>query len=77
MNLLNALRSFVTSSSRRLGEAGASLVEYTLLVALIAGVAIAAITMLGTSAESTLCDTGNAIAEVGGTPDPDCDPATP
>ena len=77
MNQLNALRSFVLRFSRRLGETGASLVEYTLLVALIAGVAIGAITMLGGSAEDTLCDTGNAIANVGGTPDPDCDPATP
>jgi Flp pilus assembly pilin Flp len=62
MALITALRSFVSRAFRATGEAGAALVEYTLLVALIAAVAIGAITMLGNSASSTLCDAGNDIA---------------
>src|SRR4051795_6646118 len=59
MARLNALRSFVVRALRVTGEAGASLVEYTLLVALIAAVAIGAITMLGNGAKNTLCNAGN------------------
>lgn len=62
MALINALRSFVSRVVRVTGEAGASLVEYTLLVALIAAVAIGAIGFLGTSASNKLCDTGAKIA---------------
>jgi pilus assembly protein Flp/PilA len=50
MNLL-AMLNYVTTRMR-LTEKGASLVEYALLVALIAVVCIAAITLLGNSASS-------------------------
>ena len=43
-------------------ERGAALVEYALLVALIAVVCIAAITLLGNSAKSKFSDVGNSIA---------------
>jgi Flp pilus assembly pilin Flp len=65
---LTALRSLVRRIASSLGEAGASLVEYTLLVALIAAVAIGAIGFLGSEAESTMCSTGTAIANADGTP---------
>jgi Flp pilus assembly pilin Flp len=65
---LTALRSIARRIVARLGEAGASLVEYTLLVALIAAVAIGAIGFLGDEAESTMCSTGTAIANADGTP---------
>jgi pilus assembly protein Flp/PilA len=42
-------------------EKGASLVEYALLVALIAVVCIAAIALIGNSASSKLSTTGSAI----------------
>ncbi len=42
-------------------ERGASLVEYALLVALIAVVCIAAVTLLGGNASSKFESTGNAI----------------
>jgi pilus assembly protein Flp/PilA len=43
-------------------ERGASLVEYALLVALIAVVCIAAISFVGTSASSTFNSVGSSIA---------------
>ena len=43
-------------------ELGASLVEYALLVALIAVVCIVAITFLGNSAKSKLSQVGSAIS---------------
>ena len=43
-------------------ETGASMVEYTLLVALIAAVAITALVFLGGESKESLCGTGNAIA---------------
>ena len=54
-------------------EVGASLVEYTLLVALIAAVAIGAVTFLGSNASKTLCGAGNKIAAPADQ-DPDCTP---
>jgi pilus assembly protein Flp/PilA len=42
-------------------ERGASLVEYALLVALIAVVSIAAIALIGSNASSTLSKTGDSI----------------
>jgi len=77
MARLTALRSFFARALRVTGEAGASLVEYTLLVALIAAFAIGAISMLGHSAKDTLCNAGNTIANAGAaTPAPadDCTP---
>ena len=46
-------------------ERGASMVEYALLVALIAVVCIAAIQFLGTSASSSFSKTGSAIGSAG------------
>jgi pilus assembly protein Flp/PilA len=46
-------------------EEGASLVEYVLLVALIAVVSIAAVTLLGKSAAVKFETTGNAINKAG------------
>ena len=43
-------------------ERGASLVEYALLVALIAVVCIVAITFLGTSAEEKFSEVGNSLS---------------
>lgn len=43
-------------------ERGASLVEYALLVALIAVVCIAAITFLGNSADTKFSSVGDAVA---------------
>lgn len=59
---LEILRTTSKRFARLAGEAGASLVEYTLLVALIAAVAIGAVTFLGTTAKNSLCETGQAIA---------------
>ncbi len=49
-------------------EWGASLVEYALLLALIAVVAIAGLTLLGGNASNKLSDVGGSIG--GGTPTP-------
>lgn len=47
------------------GERGASLVEYALLVALVAVVSIAAVTFLGTSASGKFGSAGTAIDNTG------------
>ena len=47
--------------SRCKSDRGASLVEYALLVALIAVVCIAAVTMLGNNAASKFSSVGNAV----------------
>ena len=80
MAFITATKRFVKRAARFTVDTGASLVEYTLLVALIAAVAIGAVTFLGSKAKTTMCDTGNAIANAGkATPAPadDCDPSTP
>ena len=46
-------------------ERGAALVEYALLVALIAVVCIAAIQVLGKNADSTFSNVGSKIGEAG------------
>lgn len=46
-------------------ERGAALVEYALLLALIAVVCIAALTFLGENADEKFSDIGNSIAESG------------
>ena len=43
------------------GEGGASLVEYALLVALIAGVCIIAVSLIGTNASAKFSTVGSAI----------------
>jgi pilus assembly protein Flp/PilA len=60
MNTLVTLFNYVTTRMR-LTERGASLVEYALLVALIAVVCIAAITLLGNSASSKFSRVGASI----------------
>ena len=55
--LLEWLRARMSSHDR-----GASLVEYALLVALIAVVCIAAVSLLGTSASSTFSREANSIS---------------
>jgi pilus assembly protein Flp/PilA len=57
--LLPAFMTFIRD------EEGASLVEYILLVALVAVVSIAAITFLGKSARDKFNFTGNAINTAG------------
>ena len=59
---MNLLTLFNYLAARvRLGERGASLVEYALLVALIAVVCIAAITLLGNSASTKFSRVGASI----------------
>jgi pilus assembly protein Flp/PilA len=55
------LTPFVRARLGHRGDAGASLVEYALLVALIAVVCILAITFLGRSASDKLSNVGSAI----------------
>ena len=62
MALITATKRFIKRAARFSVDTGASLVEYTLLVALIAAVAIGAVTFLGTSSRNTLCTAGTAIA---------------
>ncbi len=49
------------SGSRPRRERGASLVEYVLLVALIAAVCVGAVTLLGTSANTKLTTAADAL----------------
>ena len=50
--------------ARFLSDEGASLVEYALLVALIAAVAIIAVQTLGSNVNDTLTDVGNELGTV-------------
>jgi pilus assembly protein Flp/PilA len=61
------LPALVTWVQQRLArnDRGASLVEYVLLVALIAAVCIAAITLLGQSGSTTFTSVGNAVSTAG------------
>jgi len=57
------LRIWLTAADPRArGERGASLVEYALLVALIAVVCVIAIQFLGQEAESSFSSTGSGLA---------------
>lgn len=58
-----AFCSTVGSSVRRFwnDDEGATLVEYVLLVALIAAVCVGAVTLLGTSANTKLTTAANAL----------------
>lgn len=56
----NVLKTWLTSLART--ERGASLVEYALLVALIAVVVIGAVTLLGNTAEDTFSDVSDSLA---------------
>jgi len=53
------LKTWLEAKSDRKDEAGASLVEYGLLVALIAVVCIVAIRLLGTKVSSNFSNVGN------------------
>jgi pilus assembly protein Flp/PilA len=55
------LKSWLEAKFDRRDEAGASLVEYGLLVALIAVVCIVAIRLLGTKVSSNFSNVGNNI----------------
>ncbi len=57
----NFFKTWLTSFTK--SERGASLVEYALLVALIAVVVIGAVTLLGSTAEDTFSDVSS---EIGG-----------
>jgi len=59
MTAVQFLRSYLES---RVDERGASLVEYALLVALIAVVCIIAITFLGGEASSKFSSVGSAVS---------------
>ncbi len=56
----NFLKTWLTSLTKT--ERGASLVEYALLVALIAVVVIGAVTLLGSTASDTFSDVSDSIA---------------
>ena len=58
--MLTAVRTSVTRFMRE--EDGASLVEYVLLIALIAVVCIGAITLVSTHIQTSLTNAGNAIS---------------
>lgn len=57
----NFLKTWLTSLTK--SERGASLVEYALLVALIAVVVIGAVTLLGSTAEDTFSDVSGSLAQ--------------
>ncbi len=61
--MFTAFGSASLSAARRFwsDEEGASLVEYVLLVALIAAVCVGAVTLLGTSANTKLSTAANAL----------------
>jgi pilus assembly protein Flp/PilA len=51
------------SNARRLsGDGGATMVEYALMVALIAIVCVAAVTLIGTNTSTKFSSTGNTLA---------------
>ncbi len=63
MNLITMCWAFCQAQirTRIKNETGASLVEYALLLALIAVVCIAAVTMIGTKANESFESTGSAL----------------
>ena len=63
MTLFHAWRAYLAAAvrTRIKDERGASLVEYALLLALIAIICIAAITLIGKSANNSLSKTASAL----------------
>ncbi len=61
---LSVLRTWmmVSANRRRVDEGGASIIEYALLLALLAVVAITALHFVGTSTANLLNKSGNAVA---------------
>lgn len=51
---------------RRRSERGASLIEYALIVALIAAVMVSAVTFLGSTTGASLDDSGSSITDAVG-----------
>lgn len=63
VNTMFMVRSwFETTLARKLDDRAASLVEYALLLALIALICIAALTVLGGNVSNKFNDTGNSFA---------------
>ena len=64
MNLITVFWAYCQAQvrTRIKNETGASLVEYALLLALIAVVCIAAITLIGDKAKSSFSSTGSALS---------------
>jgi Flp pilus assembly pilin Flp len=62
MALITATKRFMKRAARFTVDTGASLVEYTLLVALIAAVAIGAVAFLGKGSRDTLCGAAETIS---------------
>lgn len=60
--MLTSYEYFLAWVASRHGDRGASLVEYALLVALIAVVCIAAVTLLGQSASSKFSSVASSIS---------------
>ena len=56
----NFIKSWLTALTKT--ERGASLVEYALLVALLAVVVIGAVTLVGTTASGTFSDVSDSLA---------------
>ena len=63
MNLISLFRAYCQSivQDKIKNERGASLVEYALLLALIAVVCIGAITLIGSGAKDTLSEVGSKL----------------
>ena len=68
MALITATKRFIKRAARFTVDTGASLVEYTLLVALIAAVAIGAVTFLGSQSKAPMCNAATSIGNAGVTP---------
>jgi pilus assembly protein Flp/PilA len=60
--MLTQYNTLISWIKAHMDDRGASLVEYALLVALIAVVCIAAVTFLGTSASDNFSEVGSAVA---------------
>jgi pilus assembly protein Flp/PilA len=66
---------FITGQYRKMksaiaalkGEKGQTLVEYALLLVLIAIVVIGAVTLIGTNANKVYCNVANRLGDTGGT----------
>ena len=64
---INFLRAMISTFARRVTrtDEGASMVEYALLLALIAVVCIGAVTILGNSASDKFTDVGTSVSGAG------------
>jgi pilus assembly protein Flp/PilA len=62
--MLKYFAAFTSALTQRLGDRGATAVEYGLMVALIAAVIIGAVTVLGTNINTVFTNVGNAIGGI-------------